>query len=70
MRVGFFGYRDYPSRIRLSTQAFTDDIKNLKNLVNPIGIGVGSLFVFKGKYKAVLINYPSPKEKLELCRSN
>lgn len=47
-----------------------DDIRNLKNLVNPIGIGVGSLFVFKGKYKAVLINYPSPKEKLELCRSN
>lgn len=28
-----------------------------------IGVGAGSLFVFKGKYKAVLINYPNPKEK-------
>ena len=28
-----------------------------------IGAGVGSLFVFKGKYKAVLINYPDAKEK-------
>ncbi len=31
-----------------------------------IGIAAGSLFVFKGKYKAVLINYPNPKEKIEL----
>ncbi len=28
-----------------------------------IGVAAGSLFVFKGKYKAVLINYPSPHEK-------
>ena len=28
-----------------------------------IGAGVGSLFVFKGKYKAVLVNYPDAKEK-------
>jgi cyclase len=26
----------------------------------------GSLFVFKGKYRAVLINYPTVKEKIDL----
>ena len=28
-----------------------------------IGLGVGSLFVYKGKNKAVLINYPSEKQR-------
>ena len=28
-----------------------------------IGCAAGSLFVFKGKYKAVLINYPSQQKK-------
>ena len=28
-----------------------------------IGVAAGSLFVFKGKYRAVLINYPTPLEK-------
>jgi hypothetical protein len=32
-----------------------------------IGAAAGSLFVFKGKYKAVLINYPSRVEKDALC---
>lgn len=31
-----------------------------------VGAGVGSLFVFKGKYKAVLVNYPNRDEKLEI----
>jgi cyclase len=31
-----------------------------------IGAGAGSLFVFKGKYRAVLISYPSPAEKVAL----
>ena len=30
-----------------------------------IGVAAGSLFVFKGKYKAVLINYPNNIEKQE-----
>jgi len=29
-----------------------------------IAAAAGSLFVFKGKYKAVLINYPNEREKL------
>jgi len=28
-----------------------------------IGVAAGSLFIFKGKYRAVLINYPDPFEK-------
>jgi imidazole glycerol-phosphate synthase subunit HisF len=31
-----------------------------------IGAAAGSLFVFKGKYRAVLINYPNPIEKAQL----
>jgi cyclase len=34
-----------------------------------IGAAAGSLFVFKGKYRAVLINYPTPEQKISLCRS-
>jgi len=34
-----------------------------------IGAAAGSIFVFKGKYKAVLINYPNPKEKEELIKN-
>lgn len=30
-----------------------------------IGVSAGSLFVFKGKYRAVLINYPTQKQKQE-----
>lgn len=33
-----------------------------------VGAAAGSLFVFKGKYRAVLINYPTPEQKIKLCR--
>ncbi|MBA3226334.1 AglZ/HisF2 family acetamidino modification protein [Salmonella bongori] len=32
-----------------------------------VGAAAGSLFVFKGKYRAVLINYPTPKQKDMIC---
>jgi imidazole glycerol-phosphate synthase subunit HisF len=35
-----------------------------------IGAAAGSLFVFKGVYRAVLINYPKPAEKDLLIREN
>ena len=38
-------------------------IKELIKEFKIIGAGAGSLFVFKGVYKAVLINYPSNEEK-------
>ncbi|MBI5068813.1 MAG: imidazole glycerol phosphate synthase subunit HisF [Deltaproteobacteria bacterium] len=34
-----------------------------------VGASAGSLFVFKGPYRAVLINYPSPSSREELLRS-
>jgi cyclase len=46
------------------------DIGGLINTFGIVGAAAGSLFVFKGVYKAVLINYPSLVEKDELIRSN
>lgn len=39
------------------------DIKELIDTFGIIGAAAGSLFVFKGIYRAVLINYPSRSEK-------
>ena len=35
-----------------------DDIKNIYNRYPVIGVSCGSLFLFKGSKRAVLINYP------------
>jgi cyclase len=35
-----------------------DNIKEAIKRYKPLGVAAGSIFVFKGKYKAVLINYP------------
>jgi cyclase len=43
-----------------------NDIKEVISKHNVIGVAAGSLFVFKGKYKAVLINYPTIEEKRKL----
>ncbi len=47
-----------------------DDIGSLINKFGIIGASAGSLFVFKGVYKAVLINYPTPEEKDNLILKN
>jgi imidazole glycerol-phosphate synthase subunit HisF len=41
------------------------DIKELVDEFKIIGAAAGSLFVFKGKYRAVLINYPSQYDVLD-----
>ena len=44
-------------------------IQNIKDLISKfkiIGAAAGSLFVFKGKYKAVLISYPNREERKPL----
>ena len=46
-----------------------EDIGQIINQHGIIGVAAGSLFVFKGKYKAVLINYPNPKEKESLLKT-
>ena len=45
------------------------DIGKLISNFGVIGASAGSLFVFKGKYKAVLINYPNWAEKDQLINS-
>jgi len=45
-----------------------DDIGKLITQHGIIGAAAGSVFVFKGIYKAVLINYPNPVEKYELIK--
>lgn len=45
-----------------------EHIGNLIEKFGIIGASAGSLFVFKGKYRAVLINYPSLTEKENLIK--
>ena len=45
------------------------DIGRLIEACGVVGAAAGSLFVFKGAYRAVLINYPSPAQKEALIRS-
>ena len=45
-----------------------DDMKKLINDFGTIGCAAGSLFVFKGKYRAVLINYPDREMKKEIIK--
>lgn len=45
-----------------------DHLGELISKLGVVGAAAGSLFVFKGKYRAVLINYPAPEQKIKLCR--
>lgn len=47
-----------------------EDIGSLIHRYGIIGASAGSLFVFKGKYRAVLISYPSDAEKNVLINQN
>jgi cyclase len=42
-------------------------IEELIENLGIVGAAAGSLFIFKGKYKAVLINYPTLEKKIEIC---
>lgn len=45
------------------------DIEALIRSVGVVGAAAGSLFVFKGTYRAVLINYPAPDTKEKMVRA-
>lgn len=48
-------------------------LEDIGDLIKARGVGgcaAGSLFVFKGKYRAVLINYPEFEKKLELINKS
>ena len=47
-----------------------NDIKKVIQKFGIIGVAAGSLFVFKGKYKAVLINYPDKILKEQIYYEN
>jgi cyclase len=47
-----------------------NDIEKVIDSHGVIGVAAGSLFVFKGPYKAVLINYPTQKEKNKIFKIN
>jgi cyclase len=47
-----------------------DHLGDLITKVGVVGAAAGSLFVFKGKYRAVLINYPTPEQKKLLCQNS
>jgi cyclase len=44
------------------------DIQQVIDKHGVIGVAAGSLFVFKGPYKAVLINYPTQQEKNKIFK--
>lgn len=47
-----------------------EDISNVIEKYKIIGVSAGSLFVFKGVYKAVLINYPSKTDKATMIKNS
>lgn len=47
-----------------------DDFGEIIKQHGIIGVAAGSLFVFKGKFRAVLINYPPQQEKEKLINDN
>ncbi len=47
-----------------------EDIEKVIDQHGVIGVAAGSLFVFKGPYKAVLINYPTQLEKNKIFKIN
>jgi imidazole glycerol-phosphate synthase subunit HisF len=45
-----------------------EDMSALIGRCGIVGAAAGSLFVFKGRYRAVLISYPTTYQKNEICR--
>lgn len=45
-----------------------EDLAAVAKRYGSVGIAAGSLFVFKGPFKAVLINYPNQEEKRHICK--
>ena len=58
--------KSYDERFILGGAGNIGHIREAIRRYNIIGVAAGSLFVFKGKYKAVLINYPDRKTRDEI----
>jgi len=44
-----------------------EHMTQLASTMGIVGLAAGSLFVFKGKYRAVLISYPTLQQKMDVC---
>ena len=58
--------------IPLTVLGGAGSLSHVKELIDDFGIvgaAAGSIFVFKGKYRAVLIQYPSSEQKKSLITS-
>jgi cyclase len=44
-----------------------EHMSQLASTMGVVGIAAGSFFVFKGKYRAVLISYPTLQQKMDVC---
>jgi len=58
---------DFPMTV-LGGAGSLEDVKSIISNYKIIGVAAGSLFVFKGKHRAVLINYPNREEKFRLFK--
>ena len=58
--------REFATKTLTKRQPLADDLRKIINKYGRIGIGAGSIFVYKGKRKAVLVNYPDKNDKQEL----
>jgi cyclase len=46
-----------------------EHLSDLMSKLGVVGAAAGSLFLFKGKYRAVLISYPNPNLKIQMCKA-
>jgi cyclase len=60
---------DIPITILGGASSF-EEMSKVVNEFGVIGLAAGSLFVFKGRFRAVLINYPTPTEKRILLENH
>jgi cyclase len=61
------------TRLPMSVAGGAGSLAHMGELIRACGVVgavAGSLFVFKGPYRAVLINYPGPAQKDELIRAS
>ena len=56
---------NYPVTVLGGASSYAN-IKKISDTFGPLGISAGSIFVFQGIHKAVLISYPSKNEKIFL----
>lgn len=44
-----------------------EHMSQLASTMGVVGLAAGSFFVFKGRYRAVLISYPTLQQKMDIC---